>query len=488
MLEQGMKRMLLLASLCLLLIVAGTAMLYGQLRYGDPLKKGAAIVNRVTAQASDIMVLLEDYADNAATLAPYGDQLGSMAKETGMRIKAAFLDGTLYFDSDMDAGTLLDGLLRGEEPLKLDIITESHYRLQHVGGDVYSVALPVVSSKTGIQTGNAVIYAPSELIKQWSPSGAHALPLWLIGCGLTGLIALLLFYARAIKIYILRPVMILRSHSEAILQGNYNESAVHNRDDEIGELYGVFDQMRTEIRYLHESRLRKDQAQKELITNISHDLKTPLAVARAYTELMRGEEAALSPSVKEYIEVMDVHTRKMSALIEDLMLHAMSELGQISVKPEEIYSRELFQLMAESAASFVMAHGIRFRPPSSVPDVLIRGDAVRLEQVMGNLIANAIKHTERGGTISMDIVLDEGKLVTTVSDTGQGISPEDMPFLFHRYYQGSPAKGEDLVSGAGNGLGLSICKHIIEEHGGTISFRSEKNKGTAFTFTLPLSG
>lgn len=487
-LEQGIKRILLLASLCLFLIASGAAMLYGGLRNVDPLKKSAAIVNRITAQISDMMVLLEDYADDPASFALQADQLRSMADETGLQVKAAFLDGTLYFDSVAGSQRLAEGSSRGTEPSKLDMTTDMHYRLQHTEGGVYKIAFPVVSSKSGIQTGNALIYVPSELIKQWSQTRTNPLPLWLIGCGLIGLIALLLFSAKIMKNRVLKPVMTLRDHSEAILRGNYNENAAYNRDDEIGELYGVFDQMRAEIRHLHESRLRLDQAQKELVTNISHDLKTPLAVARAYTELMRGDEASLSPPVHEYIEVMDVHTRKMSALIEDLMLHAMSELGQISVKPEEIYSRELFQDMAESAARFVVAHGIHFRPPSSVPDVLLRGDAVRLEQVIGNLIANAIKHTERGGTIAMDIELDEGKLVTTVSDTGQGISPEDMPFLFHRYFQGSAARGEDLASGGGNGLGLSICKHIIEEHGGTIGFRSEKGKGTAFTFTLPLSG
>ncbi|MHA7963892.1 HAMP domain-containing sensor histidine kinase [Paenibacillus sp. CAU 1782] len=487
-LKQGIKSILLLASLCLFLIAAGSVALYAHLKNADALEKSAAIVNSITVQTSEMMVLLEDFGDEPASFAPQADRLRSMADETGVQLKAASLDGIVYFDSNDASQWATGSSSRRAEPSRLDMTADLHYRLQHTEGGIYTIAFPVVSVNSGMQTGNALFYVPSEKVKEWNHSSASSMPLWLIGCGMIGLIALLFLSAKKMKTHILKPVLTLRDHSETILRGNYDGNAIHDRDDEIGELYSVFDQMRAEIRYLHESRLRQEQAQKELVTNISHDLKTPLAVARAYTELMRVDAASLSAPVVEYIEVMDVHTRKMSALIEDLMLHAMSELGQISVKPEEIYSRELLQDMAESAARFVMAHGILFRPPSSVPDVLIHGDAVRLEQVMGNLIANAIKHTERGGTIAIDIEVDEGKLVTTVSDTGQGISPEDMPFLFHRYYQGSAARGEDLASGAGNGLGLSICKHIIEEHGGTIGFRSEKGKGTAFTFTLPLSG
>lgn len=482
-LKSALRKWVWLGALCLLLIAAGTAALIQQAYKDDWIERGARLTNAATLLTSDIMALAEEF-DGKDGLRPHAGQLGTMAAGLGADLVVSSLDGTVQFST-----------AAGFEPsataaAKVNLSADLHYRLQHDGDDAYIIAFPVIHRDNGIQTGNAIFSLPADTLNLMDERSSFSLlfPVLVIAVGLLGLAGLLLSAWLQSTRRMLELVSLLREHSEAILRGNYSQPAQYNREDEIGELFGVFDQMREELRYLHDNRLRREQAHKELITNISHDLKTPLAVARAYTELMEADLDSHPEPVREYIEVMDVHTRKMSRLIEDLLLHAMNELEQISVKPEEIYSGELFADMSESAARFVEAHGIAFRSPASIPNVLLYGDGVRLEQVMGNLIANAIKHTERGGTISLDIVLESGKLVATVSDTGQGIYPEDMPFLFHRYYQGSAARGEDLASGTGNGLGLSICKHIIEEHGGTIGFRSESGRGAAFTFTLPLSG
>jgi len=110
-----------------------------------------------------------------------------------------------------------------------------------------------------------------------------------------------------------------------------------------------------------------------------------------------------------------------------------------------------------------------------------------MEQVISNLIVNALKATPAGGVISISIELEPGQLRVSITDTGDGIRPQDMPFIFERYYQGkSGQEGGHYSRTEGAGLGLSICKTIVEAHGGMLSFRSNKGQGTEFHFTLPV--
>ncbi|MNZ85138.1 Sensor protein SrrB [compost metagenome] len=132
---------------------------------------------------------------------------------------------------------------------------------------------------------------------------------------------------------------------------------------------------------------------------------------------------------------------------------------------------------------YVRTFGVTFIDPPDIPNVLIRADANRLEQVISNLIANALKHTSSGDSISVSVENAGRHLKITVADTGEGILPQDMPFVFDRYFKGtlnSSSKNE------GTGLGLSICKYIIEAHHGSISFKSVRGQGTVFHCLLPL--
>jgi signal transduction histidine kinase len=185
----------------------------------------------------------------------------------------------------------------------------------------------------------------------------------------------------------------------------------------------------------------------------------------------------------EYVEVMHTNTDKMTRLTEDLLLHALKELGQISVTLTEQYSRELMDKIIQPIGHYVRTFGVTFVEPSDIPDVLILADANRLEQVISNLVANALKHTSEGDSISVDIVVEQGHLKITIADTGKGMLPQDMPFVFDRYFKG---KLNTNRQNEGSGLGLSICKHIVEAHHGTISFKSIQGEGTVFHFTIPL--
>lgn len=188
-------------------------------------------------------------------------------------------------------------------------------------------------------------------------------------------------------------------------------------------------------------------------------------------------------AVMEYVEVMHNNTDTMTRLTEDLLQHALKELGQISVTLTEQYSRDMLLRILQPIGHYVRTTGVTFIEPPDIPNVLIQVDANRLEQVISNLIANALKHTSAGDSIRVNIELTLGQLKITIADTGKGIIPQDMPFVFDRYFKG---KLNSNPKNEGSGLGLSICKHIIEAHHGSISFKSVQGQGTVFHCLIPL--
>jgi signal transduction histidine kinase len=244
--------------------------------------------------------------------------------------------------------------------------------------------------------------------------------------------------------------------------------------------------MRLEIMHLSLQRMKQEKAQKELISNISHDLRTPLTAVKAYIDAIRDGVCPDMETIMEYVEVMQTNTNKMAGLVEDLLIHALRDLGEISVNPREQYSKNVLLPILKPIGHYVRTTGITFRESSDIPNVLINVDATRLEQVISNLVSNALKHTLPGDTISIIIELESEQLKITISDTGEGILPQDMPFIFERYFRRHMDAGHTEFLQEGTGLGLSICKTIIEAHGGSISFKSKRGEGTVFYVTLPL--
>ncbi|GBF73806.1 putative two-component sensor histidine kinase, partial [Paenibacillus sp. 598K] len=215
--------------------------------------------------------------------------------------------------------------------------------------------------------------------------------------------------------------------------------------------------------------------------------KTPLTTVKAYIEAILAGVCGDREAILAYVEVMQTHTDKMARQVEDLLLHALQELGQLPVTPREQYSGQALRRMLEPLCHAIRTRGVVCVEPAAIPDVLLALDAVRIEQVLTNLVYNALKHTATGDTIRLEVAQEPGQLRLLVSDTGTGVLPQDMPFLFDRYYRGHATSAADGSQPEGTGLGLSICKHIVEAHGGTIGFRSRPGEGTVFHFTLPLS-
>jgi len=237
-------------------------------------------------------------------------------------------------------------------------------------------------------------------------------------------------------------------------------------------------EVRTLARSFNEmtSRLQANDAERRrLLADVSHELRTPLTVIQGNLE---GMLDGVYPLDAAHLEPVLDETRQLARLIEDLRTLALAEAGALHLQKE---STDLAILCAETAASFgaqAAAAGITLTTDSapSLPNVDV--DPARIRQVLENLVANALRFTERDGQIQITATVDNTKnVVIAVQDTGRGIPAEELPHIFERFYKARDSRG--------TGLGLAIAKSLIQAHSGDIFAQSEIGKGTRIWFTLP---
>jgi len=227
--------------------------------------------------------------------------------------------------------------------------------------------------------------------------------------------------------------------------------------------------------------MRLEEVRRDFVANASHELRTPLAAIRGFAETLL-ESASLSPEEqKSYLEVIHRHAQRLSSLVEDLL-----ELSTIESRTLRL---ELAPVdVARTAENLIADTRLRFEERRITPSVrsdgrpLALADARALDQVLGNLLDNALKYTEPGGTIEVAVEERLGRVRVSVADSGIGIPAEDTARIFERFYRVDRARSRAL---GGTGLGLSIVKHLVQAMGGEISVKSAIGRGSTFVFTLP---
>lgn len=226
---------------------------------------------------------------------------------------------------------------------------------------------------------------------------------------------------------------------------------------------------------------RLDNARREFVANVSHELRTPITVIKSYTETLM-DYPGHDETENNFLAVIDGETDRMTRLISDLL--SLSQLdNNIEMKKEPFDLKELLELACHRMNVEAKKHGqkIVFKAEELVPKV--SGDRNRLEQVIVNIIGNAVKYTQDGGEIWVSLNADKGFAYIKVRDNGIGIPKEDIPHLFERFYRVDKARSR---AKGGTGLGLAIAKEIIDAHGGNINIESEEGEGTEVTVALPL--
>jgi two-component system sensor histidine kinase ResE len=228
---------------------------------------------------------------------------------------------------------------------------------------------------------------------------------------------------------------------------------------------------------------RLEAMRREFVANVSHELRTPLTYLQGYAEAMLDGLAASKEEEDKYLGIILDETLRLRRLVNDLLDLALIEAGELELEKEPVAAMELIRqvrtkllpLAAEKEVEIVVAE--RELPP-------VWGHRDRLQQIFINLLTNALRYTPPGGTISIETFRAAAGLGINISDTGAGIAPADLPYIFERFYKQEKARTR---SEAGTGIGLAIVKGLVEAHGGQIQVRSQLGQGTTFTLTLPLA-
>ena len=250
--------------------------------------------------------------------------------------------------------------------------------------------------------------------------------------------------------------------------------------DEVQYLASTFNAMRERIHQQLENLQETDRLRRELISNVSHDLRTPMASMQGYLEvLMRPNITAVQRA--GYIETAYKHCHRLTRLIKELFELSKLDAGRVTPHCEDFSLAELLQDVAQKFSLTAQQKNIRLSTPQSSQLFMVNADIALIERVLENLIDNALRYTPEGGCVQLSLSQQKGQVEVGVKDNGIGLSQEDIPYIFERYYRGvKPAEYQNQSTG----LGLAIVKRILELHNSVIKVESRQHQGTCFSFPL----
>ncbi|GIN10759.1 sensor histidine kinase ResE [Shouchella clausii] len=227
---------------------------------------------------------------------------------------------------------------------------------------------------------------------------------------------------------------------------------------------------------------RHDKLRKDFIANVSHELRTPISMLQGYSEAMVDGVTSSDEERKEVAQIIYDESLRMGRLVNELLDLARMEAGYIDLKLEEVDLDSYLERITRKFASFAREYDVTVELAKPGRGQIAVFDPDRIEQVLTNLIHNAIRHTDPGGLITVVHEQEQERDTFAVVDTGKGIPEEDLPYVFERFYKADKARTRQH---GGTGLGLAIAKHIIDAHQGKITVHSRLGEGTTFRFTLP---
>ncbi|MDQ2688505.1 MAG: ATP-binding protein, partial [Armatimonadota bacterium] len=252
--------------------------------------------------------------------------------------------------------------------------------------------------------------------------------------------------------------------------------------DEIDRLSLVYVQMSRRLRGQIQEIAEADEHRREMVSNVSHDLRTPLAALQGYLETLQMKEGDLTPiQQREYVQSALRHSERLAMLVEDLFELARLESREVQVHAEPFSLAELVQDVLQQHSLAAQKNGLLLEAGDGEDLPFVHADIGLIQRVLDNLIENAMRYTPPGGIISFALMLEGDKVRVQILDTGSGIRPEDLPHIFERFYR--VPKQPDKPGCAG--LGLAIAKRILELHDSNIHVESAPDQGTTFTFYLP---
>jgi two-component system OmpR family sensor kinase len=332
-----------------------------------------------------------------------------------------------------------------------------------------NIAIPI---RAGDQT-------VGQLVAQEEPPAGPEAPLLLavnralllaaVTAGAVGLaIALLLSQS------LTSPLRQLTGVAQRFARGERSLQLPNAARDEVGDLTRSFQGMMTEIQ-------RQEKLRKEMTADIAHELRTPLSVIQANLDALAD---GVYPLTRQNLAPIRESAELLDRLVEDLRTLELADAGQLTLEKSEVDVPRLLRRVAAHFSPRAKSQSLKIQPAAEQNLPVLRADPQRLEQILGNLVDNALRHTPSGGTIRLNAKSEGGKMVIAVEDSGPGIPADQLDRIFERFYRLDPSRAR---SEGGTGLGLAIARKLAEAHGGSLRAENRSEGGARFTLRLPLS-
>ncbi len=343
--------------------------------------------------------------------------------------------------------------------------------------DYMDVALPI----EGGATGYIVYIIDNRATMQDLNSRLLTIILEAMGVGLIISALLSLLLAKTM----IAPIQDLTRAAEKVAGGDFTDKVDNESKDEIGVLTRTFNDMAVQLEDTLSDLKKSEQMRREFVANVSHELRTPITSVKSYAETLEGEPDMPEEVRQRFLGVILNESDRMTKIVQDLLTLSRFDAGSIEFSFEEFSFEKSVRDVYNAMRMEAQAHGHEFSLELEIPLPKVRGDKQRIEQVLINMVSNAIKYTKNGGRISMTAGWKDEMAWCSVKDNGIGIPQDDAEKVFDRFYRVDKARSRES---GGTGLGLSIAQEIVVRHGGRIELQSRLGKGTRITMWLPVEG
>ncbi len=315
-------------------------------------------------------------------------------------------------------------------------------------------------------------------LPQWRDTAVQVIIAVVVCLNLTAAVIVVWLYRS-----IVRPLAVLRAATNQIKEGNLDCSIHGDEHDEIGQLQNDFEDMRTHLKEMSDQQLRSEQESREMMSNISHDLKTPLTAIKGYSEgLMDG--VADTPEKRErYVRTIYAKACDMERLVDELAFFAKIDQAAVTYDFRKVAVWEYLSDCVGELRLDMEVKGI-FLDFTCDCDASVKAifDPEQIKRVISNIIGNSVKYMDKqNGKIAMHVSADSDMVWVSIEDNGSGIREQELPHIFTRFYRGDSSRG---TKKGGSGLGLAIVKSIVTDHGGSVVAESVYGEGTRIRFSL----
>lgn len=281
------------------------------------------------------------------------------------------------------------------------------------------------------------------------------------------------------------PIQSLTRAAEKVASGDFSGKLESDSNDEIGVLTRTFNNMANQLEKNIDDLRKSEAMRREFVANVSHELRTPITNIRSYAETLQENTNLPPEKAQNFLGVIVSESDRMTKIVQDLLTLSRFDAGSYAFTFEKFSLEKSLNSVYSAMLMEAQRHSHQFTLDIKNPLPPIIGDKARIEQVLINMISNAIKYTHDGGRIAIQAGIRDELVWISVRDNGIGIPQEDVSKVFDRFYRVDKARSRES---GGTGLGLSIAKEIVFRHNGNISLTSRQGKGTVITISLPVGG